>query len=369
MKILFIAPLSPPITGQSIASDVLLDSIKSNNDVLVINTSKNTFIQGVSSFKRIKDILIIYFKILINLKRTDVIYLTISQSFAGILKDLFILTICFNKINRVVLHSHGMGIKNLIFDKYPFFRSIIAFYFKRVSNLVVLGPTHVNSFESIIDKSKIEIVYNFSNSEIFVDDSRVYKKHKQNSDIINILFLSNLLEGKGFNELIEAVKILPPFIKNKVKVFFAGGFSSNIDKIHFLNNISNISQINYLGIVDGKLKCELFANSHIFCLPTYYKYEGQPISILEAYAAGCSVVTTNHAGIPDIFIDGINGINVTKKSIHDLSQAIEYLVVENDRRYIMGKNNFQYALNNFTKEIYQQKMAIILNKCYNKSNS
>lgn len=56
------------------------------------------------------------------------------------------------------------------------------------------------------------------------------------------------------------------------------------------------------------LKLDLFVESHVFVLPTYYLFEGQPIGIIEAYAAGCVVVTTRHSNICDIFSGSINGI-------------------------------------------------------------
>ena len=66
--------------------------------------------------------------------------------------------------------------------------------------------------------------------------------------------------------------------------------------------------------MNGTQKKDLYSNAHIFCLPTYYPWEGQPFCILEAYAAGCVVITTNHSGISQVFKDGINGIEVEKKS-------------------------------------------------------
>jgi glycosyltransferase involved in cell wall biosynthesis len=38
--------------------------------------------------------------------------------------------------------------------------------------------------------------------------------------------------------------------------------------------------------------------------------EGQPISILEAYAAGCAVIATGQPGIRDVFEGGTNGFEV-----------------------------------------------------------
>ena len=62
--------------------------------------------------------------------------------------------------------------------------------------------------------------------------------------------------------------------------------------------------------VEGEEKRNLLKQSHIFCLPTFHKFEGQPISILEAYASGCIVLTTANGGINEIFKNGTNGFLV-----------------------------------------------------------
>ncbi len=47
-------------------------------------------------------------------------------------------------------------------------------------------------------------------------------------------------------------------------------------------------------------KRKLLKECYIFALPTRYRNEGQPISILEAMGNGMFIITTDHAGIPDI---------------------------------------------------------------------
>ena len=43
MKILFIAPLPPPITGHSIVSKALLDELDKDNELVSVNLSKDSF--------------------------------------------------------------------------------------------------------------------------------------------------------------------------------------------------------------------------------------------------------------------------------------------------------------------------------------
>ena len=58
--------------------------------------------------------------------------------------------------------------------------------------------------------------------------------------------------------------------------------------------------VTYHGIVGGEKKKNLLKECYIFALPTRYPNEGQPISILEAMGNGMFIITTDHAGIPDI---------------------------------------------------------------------
>ena len=60
MKILFIAPLPPPVTGQSLASKTVLNELEKYHSVEIVNFNKGTFQQGFNSFTRIIQILKIF---------------------------------------------------------------------------------------------------------------------------------------------------------------------------------------------------------------------------------------------------------------------------------------------------------------------
>ena len=100
MKILFIAPLPPPITGQSLASKVFLDELVKSHTVEVINLSKESYKHGVTSFKRIIQVVALLKEVLHKRENADIIYFTISESFAGNLKDILIYLICFKSLRR-----------------------------------------------------------------------------------------------------------------------------------------------------------------------------------------------------------------------------------------------------------------------------
>jgi glycosyltransferase involved in cell wall biosynthesis len=73
---------------------------------------------------------------------------------------------------------------------------------------------------------------------------------------------------------------------------------------------------------------EIMATFDIFCLPS--KYEGMPISILEAWASGKPVVATDVAGIRDLIVNGENGILVSPNNPGKLAKGI-MMVLKNEQ--------------------------------------
>ncbi len=312
MNILFIAPLPPPITGHSLAAKVFLDELAKDHKVEVIDFRKESLKGGMNTFKRIFEIVAVLKNIWRKEKNADIIYFTISQSFAGNIKDLFIYLICFKKLNKMYIHLHGGGIGKLLFDKHKFLFKINKYFVSRLAGVIVLGKSHVKIFEGMLSPEKIHVVPNFAQDYLFLGEDEIIKKFS-NTQPLKLLYLSNLISGKGFSELLEAYINLSGDLKNLITIDFAGSFESDAAKSIFMDKISNLKQIKYHGIVEGDKKKEIFKNAHIFCLPTYYPYEGQPISILEAYASGCVVITTNVSGVLDVFTDGVNGFLVEQK--------------------------------------------------------
>jgi glycosyltransferase involved in cell wall biosynthesis len=357
MKILYVAPLPPPITGHSLVSKVLLDELVKFHKVVIIDLSKESFKEGVDGFKRIAKIC----KILINIgfgkTGKDRIYLTIAESLAGNLKDLLIYLICFRSIDKMYIHLHGGSIKRQLWDKYNFIKWANRFFIKRLRGVIISGDSHVSIFSDIIAKEKIYVVPNFAQDYIFVDQNVIDLKFE--SPIIRVLYMSNLIPKKGYNELADAFLSLNQEFKGRIQLDFAGAFDSEEQKDIFLNKISGQNQITYHGVVSEESKKSLFSQAHVFCLPTSY-FEGQPISILEAYASGCVVITTAQSGILDIFEPGVNGFVIEPESPESIKNTFESLFDLREKMHQISSNNLLTALQKFRTEIYCKEINNIL---------
>ncbi|HXT22856.1 MAG TPA: glycosyltransferase family 4 protein, partial [Thermoanaerobaculia bacterium] len=73
----------------------------------------------------------------------------------------------------------------------------------------------------------------------------------------------------------------------------------------------------------------------VFCLPS--TYEGLPLAILEAMAAGLPVVATAVSGNPEAVEDGTTGLLVPPESAAALADALIALLTDPERRRRMGE--------------------------------
>jgi glycosyltransferase involved in cell wall biosynthesis len=362
VKFLFIGPLPPPVTGQSLACEVLLQSVKVISAVSLVNLNKQTFRQGISSLGRIKEVVSQIIQIWRGQSSADVIYFNVSQSIAGNLKDLLIFAICWGRLDKMVIHLHGgAGMRVIMSGRHSWLRDINAFFLQRLGAVIVLGDRLKSIYDGVVPPSRLHAVPNFAKDEFFVSPSDIDNKFAHVKPL-RLLFLSNLLPGKGHQELLTALGQLSSDECAHLHVDFAGGFESPEDEALFRQQVQankNV-QITVHGIVHGELKRDLLRSAHLFCLPTYYPYEGQPISILEAYASGCSVMTTDHSGIFDTFTPGVNGIEVKPRSPESIAQALQHALTHSQELFEQAKTNHQHALSRYRPAIHVEAIKKII---------
>jgi len=360
LRVLFIAPVPPPITGQAVACEALyIDLSGQGHEVTLINLSKQSFRQGINSIGRLLEIAQILGKTLRHARNADLVYLTPAESVAGNLKDMAILLCLGSKTKRTFLHLHGgAGMRKLLSDRRPWLHRMNAWLLRRVAGVIVLGERHVSIYSHIVPRARIHVVKNFAGDEWFIEDQSLAQKWAQRNRL-NVLFLSNHLPGKGYQELIEAIQLIPSSQRAQFDFHFAGGFEDETSKSEFLGHIATLDGVTYHGTVSGEAKKRLFHAAHLFCLPTYYPYEGQPISILEAYASGCAVITTDHSGIFDIFTPEENGWEVQPRSAQSITNVLLRSLYEFDSVAGMGQMNARQASTEYRRTQHLQ----VLNRC------
>jgi len=69
-----------------------------------------------------------------------------------------------------------------------------------------------------------------------------------------------------------------------------------------------LRNVEFTGSVTRERMAELYNDAD--CFLNGSRIDNQPLSILEAFASGLPVVTTNAGGIPDVVTDGVNALMV-----------------------------------------------------------
>ena len=178
--------------------------------------------------------------------------------------------------------------------------------------------------------------------------------------VLHVLWLSNFIRSKGYPFVLEMAKAEKERVdaggEKRFYFDFAGKFFEDSEKEYFESYIKDNKleeYVTYHGIVGGEEKRKLLKECYIFALPTRYPNEGQPISILEAMGNGMFIITTDHAGIPDI-VDTENGIvlksNAKAVDVSDVIQSeynIEVLQVckRNRKKIETSFNQDNYLFN------------------------
>lgn len=293
---------------------------------------------------------------------SKLIYFTVSESIAGSLKDIVIYTICWRKLGRMVIHLHGgAGMRVLMSDKHPVLRALNSFFLKRLGGVVVLGDRLKSIYVGLVPPHKLHAVPNFANDEFFIAPEVIGEKFLS-VEPLRLLFLSNLLPGKGHVELLAALAQLPVEQSCRLQVDFAGGFESSEDEASFRQQAQAVKhlQIHVHGVVQGEHKRQLLEKAHMFCLPTYYPYEGQPISILEAYASGCAVMTTDHSGIFDTFTPWVNGLEVKPREPDSIAGALQHALAHPEELFRFARTNHSHALQKYRASTHLEALEKII---------
>jgi len=139
-------------------------------------------------------------------------------------------------------------------------------------------------------------------------------------------------EYKGHTYLIDAtVRILEQLPDTKVLLVGGGPLRSQMeDKAEALGLLDYII---FTGIRQDIPR--ILSTLDLFVLPSLW--EGMPIVLLEAMAAGLPVVATRVGGIPEVVEHGVTGLLVPPRDPEALAQAIIALLQDRERAEAMGQ--------------------------------
>tara|TARA_R110001583_G_scaffold14135_8_gene59544 strand:- start:4635 stop:5726 length:1092 start_codon:yes stop_codon:yes gene_type:complete len=276
------------------------------------------------------------------------------------------------------------------------------FYSLKVNNIdsiLVEYGTHAYHLKHVLKDSGLPVVVHFHGYDASIKSiikscnyyKEVFEYSKRIVVVSKVMEKSLLLLGCPKDKLVYNVygpqkifqNITPTFSK---KQFIAVGRFTNkkapyytilafkyVVKIHpyarllmagdgvLLNTCKNLvkhfkltEHVTFLGVITPEAYGDLLKESLAFVQHSITAddgdMEGTPLSILEASAAGLPVITTNHAGIPDVIVHSETGLLCDEHEVNVMASYMLQLLNDTDLAKQLGKKGKEHILKNYNLE-------------------
>jgi glycosyltransferase involved in cell wall biosynthesis len=314
---------------------------------------------------------------------TAMYYIPAPGKTSALYRDWLVMMICRQFFKKVALHWEAAGLANWLETSVSMrTRSLTYRFLKRVDLSVILSQYNRADAEKIFSK-QIRVVNNgipdpcpeferqmwprrkarfaarrkLLKSETLTEDDMQHTGGSAN--IVRVLFMALCTRGKGVFDAISGVAVARQKLAEQkrdvsLRLQIAGTFVDADDKAEFDRLMSQPEYaefIEFAGFVSGERKERLLKEADVFCFPTYYENENQPVNLIEAMAFGLPILTTRWRSIPEWFPTKYQGL-VDIRSPEQVADVMLSLMSSEP-----GDGLRENFLRNFTVEQYLNGMA------------
>lgn len=246
------------------------------------------------------------------------------------------------------------NIKAVIYCKLD---SVFIKFFEKI--IAVSDPIKQDMLKKGILEDKIAVVYNGIDAEKF---QKTFDKKKLKAELkipVNSKVLGTvgaLINEKGHLYFIEAAnKILK--IYPEIKFLIVGDgccrkkLEKKVDNLHIRKNII------FAGLRTDMP--EIYSVMDVFVLPSLI--EGMPMVLLEAMASVKPVIATNVGSVSKVVLDNNTGILVNPGDVESLSNAMLFMINNDEAAKEFAKNGLKKIQNDFLSEHMCKRYVEIYN--------
>lgn len=258
----------------------------------------------------------------------------------------------------LVVTFHGHDASQMLSD--PDYRKRLPDLFDYASSIILVSSHMVEKLQLGQWTAKVKII------PCSVDPSNFNSNgHDTNTDKIRIVHTGRLTNKKGVPDLIRVYAKLAEKFDN-LELHIAGD-GNEMEKCKRLIKEKKLNdQVVLYGMVSHSEVKEILNKADIFVLNSRIAdsgdMEGTPVTLLEAMCLGKAVVSTNHAGIPDVVKHGVNGLLSEEKNNDQLEKYLEELITNSELRSKLGSKAKQTIHNGYTTEIMNEKIQDVFSE-------
>ena len=230
---------------------------------------------------------------------------------------------------------------------YPILTPIVKAIWNKARIVIVKCAQELGEIQAIDSGINYRIIPNGVDQEKFHP-----KANKSENGPLQLLCVGRLIERKGQNHLIQAVKILNDEGID-VELDLVGEGDSRKDYENLVKKLWLEDKVHLYGYVSRDQIAEYYRGADVFVLPSYN--EGMSVATLEALASGMPIVSTDRAGGDNLVVEGINGFTYKWADIDSLVVNLKTIYYDRDLLKSMGDESRKRAENyswSYIKETY-----------------
>ena len=331
-KICLVSEFPPPAGGIAQQAIILYDNLVQEKNLQIVKVGENDYKGSVFAFfehvrivRTIVALIYFYSKLIVKIPRADLIHV-----FASSYLNFFIFSspaILFSKImnKKVVLHYHG-GAADEFFSRWW---NLVRIPLNYADEIVVPSGFLLAVFQKF-GLNPI-IIPNILNLDVFKYRKRMCLEPK---------FISTRHLRKEYNIqcLIKAFSIVNKEYNDAEFLIVGDGPQKNELKV-LAEELGCGQSVKFLGRVPNEKIAELY-NVSDFALNAS-DIDNLPVSILEAFASGCIVVSTKAGGIPFIVKHRKSGFLVELGDYVNIAREVKWALEHQEEtiRIVQNANN------------------------------
>jgi glycosyltransferase involved in cell wall biosynthesis len=283
--VLAVLALPPPTHGQALVNESVVKKLaQAPVRLKVVNTSPGTLKKGVAyHLRRIrKNIIGILFLITAIYRRRKTVY-TIVEPGYGIMYNFILISFARLAKYQIILHHHS-ALYTKAFSIAFWFLTIIS---GRTTLHVALDDRMRADLKKRYGLRRVTVAHNACH----IPDSGLPNRRCERP--LTCGFLSNLSLEKGLDTFFDTMRV----IRNSgldVRMLLAGPIADPYSKELIENaKIEFDGILTVLGPVTDQRKDLFFRSIDLFLFPSRYRYEAQPLVIIEAMSYGIPIIATD----------------------------------------------------------------------------
>ena len=306
--VLFLTSFPPPLTGQNVVSEQAARWAAEVARVVRLDTADTADATGPAGrARKARQAVGLWGRLRSALRdRPDTVYLALSSSTAGRLRDAATVAFVRRRTSRIVGHVH-VGDFGPSLSRPPL-AALSRWMMRRVDVVLVLSERLAAPVRAVARPGAVRVVPNTAPGLVPPPDVVAQARRQRGDDReLRVLLVANALEGKGHRAMLRglaAYQATDPARPAKLDVVGAwtperrAAFDAEADRL----GVSE--RVRVLGIVTDRARLgQMHLGAHVVALPSRYRHEALPLCLIEALAAGTPVVGTDHGAIADVVTD------------------------------------------------------------------